>query len=474
MNNPKLLGILGTIAFVLIVGVIWSSMGGSNTQSGSSSSSNQKQEVYDVASGDTNNEVLKKIIAHQKSLEKKNKQLAQANKKLRKKNSKQTQKQLKKTVSSLHQQIHNVRDKIEHEMRSNIDKIKKSQKDQKQHSPSSSNLEYQITGSANNSSQNKGRIIHKVPDLSQSIGPQDQSENASNSPSTYHSQSENSDHEGQSQAPSLPSDDQKQSQSKKPMYTIPDGSTVGNAVLLSPLIAEVPKDGKLNSPAFHFKAMLNYKDTKDMLAANNVPLPSDLAGTILQGYSVGNMTMGCARAYVMKILFVFKDGHYVVYPKDKNNSNSATDVYPKEAIGYISNAYNNPCIRGQYHTDAPKVIASLSSLGAISGAGGAIAKSQTENVSSIEQGTSGSVFTGNLAKYAGGLAIGQGANEALDWYKSRIKNINDIVYVPPTKHHKPRRFIFNVTRTIKIDLNQEGRKLSYGQKSQSHIDHSLR
>lgn len=471
-NNPKLLGILGTIAFVLIVGFIWSSMGSSNNSSSSSSSSNKKQSVYDVASGDTNNEVLKKIIAHQKSLEKKNKQLAKANKKLRNKNSKQTQQQLKQTVASLHKKIHNVRDKIEHEMRSNIKQIKNTHKEQKRQSKSSSNLEYHITGSTNQSSRNKGQAIHHVPDLSQSMGPQDKS-NQSNVGSTYHPKSDNSN-KGQSQAPSLPSDNQDQSKSKIPKYTIPDGSTIGNAVLLSPLIAEVPKDGKLNSPAFHFKAMLNYKDTKDMLAANNVPLPSGLAGTILQGYSVGNMTMGCARAYVMKILFVFKDGHYVVYPKDKNNSNSAKDVYPKNAIGYISNAYNNPCIKGQYHTDAPKVIASLASMGALSGAGGAIAKSQTENVSNIQQGTSGSVFTGNLAKYAGGLAVGQGSSEALDWYKSRIKNINDIVYVPSTKHHKPRRFIFNVTRTIKIDLNQKGRKLSYDQENQSHTDHSLR
>lgn len=469
-NSPKIYIIIGAIGFILIIGVLLAPSEGSKKTDNTSQQDKQKQ-VFDVASGDTNNEVLKRVIANQKSLQKKNKQLAKANKQLRKSNSKSKQKQLKQRISSLHQQIHQMKDHVEQEVHDNIEKIKQAQQNNNQKQNQSSNLEYHIAGRSNGTAkQDQGRVIHHVPDLSQSMGPNQSKQFESGS--TYKSDPESSDE--QSKAPTLPSDNQDQSKEKQPMYTIPDGSTVGNAVLLSPLIAEVPKDGKLNSPAFHFKAMLNYKDTKDMLAANNVPLPSDLAGTILQGYSVGNMTMGCARAYVMKILFVFKDGHYVVYPKDKNNSNSAKDVYPKEAIGYISNAYNNPCIRGQYHTDAPEVIASLSSMGALSGAGGAIAKSQTDNVSNIEQGTSGSVFTGDLAKYAGGLAVGQGANETLDWYKSRIKNINDIVYVPPTKHQKPRHFIFNVTRTIKIDLNHKGRKLSYGEKNQSHIDHSLR
>jgi hypothetical protein len=392
---------------------------------------------FDVASGDTNNEVLKSIVARQKTLQDENKALQLENKKLTEAKSQSEKSELSQTAKSLADQIQSTKSELESELNSALNGMR---------------------GSANQPGFGEGlgsAVITEVPDL-------------------------------QEKEPELSPDLVKKKLTEEknflppkknavtPFYTLPALSTVANAVLLSPLIGEVPVNGQLESPAFPFKAMISPKDVEIMFSANGIPLPSEVSGAVLEGYSVGNMSLGCARAYVMRLLFVFEDGHYVVYPDDGKMLEGATELYPKSAIGYLSDRYNNPCMTGTYITDAPKVIASLSTLGAAGGAGEAVASSQMETFSNISQGTTGSFLNGSLGKYAAGQAVGEASKAALDWYKSRINDIFDAVFIPSTENGLPRELVFNVTKTIPIDLNQHGRKLDeHTTLSVTPVDHSF-
>ncbi len=105
-------------------------------------------------------------------------------------------------------------------------------------------------------------------------------------------------------------------------------------------------------------------------------------------------------------------------------------------------------------------------LGAGEGAGAAIAQAQTETYNSFANATTTTTFNGNLGKYAAGLGVNEGAKEALSWYKARVGSIFDAIFVASTQAGQPRRLIFNVTRTVTIDLNQAGRKLNDAKASQ--------
>lgn len=458
-NNPKLLIVVGGIAVAVIFGFFWSHSGSNSSAQGKGKASNTDQhQAFDVASGDTNNEVLKSIVARQKALQDQNKRLMAENKQLQEDKQKSTSTALEKAKESLTQKINQSKAALESQFSKELEDVKSKVHQGK--SNQSSDLEYPMAGSSSSQDSKKDHIITRVPDLSSGF------DQGTDSQGFEHTNSGNSAFSDT--GPTLPSDtSNSDSNDSKPFYTIPALSTAANAVLLSPLIGEVPVNGQLEAPAFPFKAILSPRDAKNMFTANGVPLPPGISGAILQGYSVGSMSMGCARAYVMRILFVFQDGHYVVFPKDKGGqSNSATQVYPKNSIGYLSDAYNNSCMTGKYLTDAPKVIASLAGFGAASGVGGAIAQAQTQTLSNISQGTSGSIFTGNLGKYAAGVAIGDASKAALDWYKARVNDIFDAVFIPSTQAGKPRKLIFNVTKTIPIDLDQKGRRLSYENSSE--------
>lgn len=448
-QSPKLLIALGVIALILIIGFFHAGSG--SHPSNNSNTPTQSHKTFDIASGDTNNEVLKSIVARQQSEDQTEKKLIDENKKLESENN--TLKE--KGIDDLKQYVETQVNAAKIDLSSKIQAVSESTSQNKK---PNDKLEYAV-----NTDQNTVHVITTISDLSQI------SDNNINTDLNKNTQLKNNINENTSPLPS----DQHNSTLRGNItsyYTIPDGATVGNVILLSPLVGEVPVSGQLLSPAFPFKALISYQDTKEMFAANSIPLPRNISGTILQGYSVGDMSLGCTRNYVMKILFVFKDGHYVVFPKDSDsqNNNSATQVYPANSIGYLSDPYNNPCISGKYITDAPKVIASLAVFGAASGAGAAIAQAQMQTYTSMSQGTSGSIVNGNLAKYAGGGALNDGSKAALAWYQARINNIFDVVFVPSTSKGMPRQLIFNITQTIPIDLNHNKRTLNHENNNAKH------
>lgn len=449
-KSPKLLILLGVSALILFFGIIWNSH---HKKSVSTTNATKEQAAFDVASGDTNNEVLRSIVAQQnqfaKTIRNHNAEIARLAKQIH---------------ATEHDDIAALSHKVA-QIKQNIDDRVQHQLDSHQSTDTQTQAAYQLGEEQQHQSQSQ--MIGTVSDISN-----EKSDTADATDSIKHITSDNI----------LPSDNsnwqQQDGQSKQntpiPFYTVPDGSTIGNVVLMSPLIAEVPVSGQLKMPAFPFKAIISHAQTAEMFSANGIPLPDNLSGTILQGYSVGDMSLSCARAYVTKILFVFNDGHFQVYPKNDKQTQDNQSIYPSHSLGYLSDQYNNPCISGRYITNAPQVITSLTAFGTVAGIGGALAQSQTQTFTSQLTSTTSHVFNGNLGKYAAGMGLGQGAQDALAWYKSRVNDIFDAVFVPSSINNAPTQLVFNITQTIPINLDKNARTLQYDHNTQiSATDHSF-
>lgn len=264
-----------------------------------------------------------------------------------------------------------------------------------------------------------------------------------------------------------------------PYYTLPAGSDLGGTTLLSALIGEVPNDSKFSQPLFPFSAIVS---RGSLMSANGVPLPPDIKGMKVGGYAIGVGSfldnISCTRAYVTSALFVFQDGHFETVGKE--SMKSAADLVDNQAIGYLTNVFGNPCIRGEYYTNAPQVLAVMTGANVVGGIGAGLAQSQTSY--SVSGGGIASAPTGSTAKIMLGNATSEGLKETNIWLKERIKGSFDMVFVPasvPFKvgnqvHFRPNRLTLHLTKTIEINKDTQGRRLGYG-RSQTYInDYSLK
>lgn len=241
-----------------------------------------------------------------------------------------------------------------------------------------------------------------------------------------------------------------------PYYTIPALSNLANTSLMTALIGEVPSGNSFSQPPFPFLALVG---RKELLAANGLYLPADLAGMKVSGYSVGVGSfiqgISCVRSYVTKVLFVFQDGHFVTYGKDE----TGTSVDPNDTLGYLSDPYGNPCMQGQYITNASRVLTLLTGVGIVAGASQGLAQAQTTTMTGFD-GTSTS-FNGSAGKYALGYGLSYSANKATDYILDRLKGTFDVVYIPASHQGIPTPVVVNFSKTIPIDDNLMGRKLNY-------------
>ncbi|MCE3045379.1 TIGR03752 family integrating conjugative element protein [Legionella sp. 16cNR16C] len=267
--------------------------------------------------------------------------------------------------------------------------------------------------------------------------------------------------------------DSAKSESKKsiPFYTIPAGSDLGRTTLLSALIGEVPVEGKLMQPLFPFSAIIN---RGDLMAANGIPLPPDISGMKVNGYAIGVGSfldnISCVRAYVTSALFVFDDGHFVTVGKEQMSGTA--EMVNNESLGYLTTAFGNPCIKGQYFTNAPRVLTALMASDGIKGFGDAL--SQWQMTSTANANGTTSIPTGSMSSYALGGALSQGTTKGADWLEKRIQGSFDMVFVPASIGYRPTQLSFHITQTINLDKETNGRVLDYGHLQQTAHDFSLR
>ncbi|HAT4455358.1 TPA: TIGR03752 family integrating conjugative element protein [Legionella pneumophila] len=256
-----------------------------------------------------------------------------------------------------------------------------------------------------------------------------------------------------------------------PYYTIPAGSDLGRTTLLSALIGEVPVEGKLMQPLFPFSAIIN---RGDLMSANGIPLPTNISGMKVNGYAIGVGSfldnISCVRAYVTSALFVFDDGHFVTVGKEQMTGTA--EMVNNESLGYLTTAFGNPCIKGQYFTNAPRVLTALMASDGIKGFGNALSQWQMTYTANANGATG--TPTGSMGNYALGGALSQGTVKAADWLEKRIQGSFDMVFVPASIGYRPTQLSFHVTQTINLDKETNGRVLDYGHLQQTAHDFSLR
>lgn len=260
-----------------------------------------------------------------------------------------------------------------------------------------------------------------------------------------------------------------------PFYTIPAGSDFSKVTLLSALIGEVPVEGKLMQPLFPFSAIVS---RGDLMTANGMKLPEEITGMKISGYSIGVGSfldnISCVRAYVTSALFVFEDGHFVSIGQEQMKSSA--ELVNNDSIGYLTTQFGNPCIKGQYITNAPRVLTAFMAAGGIQGAGNALSKWQ---ISSQSEGSSTvTTPTGDLAHFAAGGTINEGSLKITDWLEKRIQGSFDMVFVPASirtnSGFMPNQLSLHLSQTIAIDKEHEGRVLDYGYHQQKNFDNTLR
>lgn len=269
--------------------------------------------------------------------------------------------------------------------------------------------------------------------------------------------------------------EKEEEEKKTPFYTIPAGSDFSKVTLLSALIGEVPVEGKLMQPLFPFSAMVS---RGDLMTANGMRLPDEIIGMKVSGYAIGVGSfldnISCVRAYVTSALFVFEDGHFVTVGQEQMKSSA--ELINNDSIGYLTTQYGNPCIKGQYITNAPQVLTSFMATGALQGTGSALSKWQMSY--QAEGGMAIGTPTGQLGHFAAGGALSEDSQKVTDWLEKRIQGSFDMVFVPASlkiqNHFIPNQLSLHFNQTIAIDKEHLGRVLDYGQTTQKHIDNALR
>ena len=252
-----------------------------------------------------------------------------------------------------------------------------------------------------------------------------------------------------------------------PYYTIPENATLTGATAMTALVGRVPIDGRVTDP-MQFKVLLG----PDNLAANGHYLPPNLAGIVVSGIAVGDMTLSCSEGFIQSLTFVFADGAIQTVSKRKGGATTksvgrgGTD----ERLGYLSDAYGNPCVRGEFVTNAPAYLTDLVGLKALSLAGEAAAAAQTTTSTSALTGGSTSTVTGDTGRYVLGKAVSGGVDEVTSWILRRLDNSFDAVVVRAGVE-----IVVHIEEEIPLDKAAEPRLIDYGRPdlatSSPHGDH---
>lgn len=249
-----------------------------------------------------------------------------------------------------------------------------------------------------------------------------------------------------------------------PYYTIPANGTSVHDKLMTALVGRIPIKGIVTDP-YPFKIVIS----DDNLAANGLRIPH-LLQMIVSGYCEGDLNLVSVRGWVTSLTFVFDDG---TISSTTSNENDIGNFTKSNSLGYLSDKYGNPFIRGKLITNAPAYLAGNVAIGAGVGAANAYAQSQTTTGSSL-LGASTSSVTGSQSKFVLGQAASGAANEAQQWWHDRAEQSFDAIYVAPTDENG--RYVeiaVNFAKEIHIDYDPKGRKLNYALNRDAHISHNL-
>ncbi len=231
-----------------------------------------------------------------------------------------------------------------------------------------------------------------------------------------------------------------------PVYTIPDTATLVHNSTLTPLVGRVPFRGHVRDP-FRFKLITGATN----LATNGHRIPG-IVNAVWTGYAVGIREQSCVRAYLDTVTFTFEDGRLHTVNKGKGGSEVAASV--NNNLGYLTDSWGKPCIRGQFFNNAGEYLKDRSLAAFLDGLANAYARSKV-TVGRDAYGLN-SYVSGDTYEYALGRGLGGASSEIADYVKERAEDAFDVVYAPPGIDVQ----IFIETQ-IPIDYQTDGRKLHY-------------
>ncbi|EMQ2087921.1 TIGR03752 family integrating conjugative element protein [Salmonella enterica subsp. enterica] len=234
----------------------------------------------------------------------------------------------------------------------------------------------------------------------------------------------------------------------RPVYTLPENSTLVGSQAMTALLGRVPIDGKVTDP-YPFKVLIG----KENLTANGIELP-DVEGAIVSGTATGDWVLSCVRGEVHSITFVFTDGTVRTVPQSAKSSDGSNGKSNGGSIGWLSDEHGIPCLSGDRKTNAATYLPTLFALSAAGAASDAMSESQT--TTTTEGSSITSTLTGSAGQAALGKALSGGTNELADWVKARYGQMFDAIYVPPGAN-----VAVHITRQIPIDYEEKGRKVKY-------------
>ncbi|NVZ24003.1 TIGR03752 family integrating conjugative element protein [Pseudomonas gingeri] len=201
----------------------------------------------------------------------------------------------------------------------------------------------------------------------------------------------------------------------RPVYTLPENSTLTGSIAMTALIGRVPVDGVVNDP-YPFKVLIG----PDNLTANGIDLP-DVAGAVISGTAAGDWTLSCVRGQIVSLTFVFNDGRIRTLPAPKkltgrqgNGQTASTSTGRIQGgIGWLSDPYGVPCIAGERRSNAQQYLGTKS---LITAAGAGVAK-----LLEADKADASTVLT------PGGATVGAGPSALNSILSGGVKDIGDWV-----------------------------------------------
>lgn len=238
-----------------------------------------------------------------------------------------------------------------------------------------------------------------------------------------------------------------------PIYTIPVNATLIHARGMTALIGRVPLNQTVNAPV-PFKVITS----NQALASNGFEIP-EVERAVWSGYAFGDGTLKCVRGVIQSVTFIFNDGRIKTIG-DSTSISQSRDLSTK-GIGWISNSSGVQCLPGTYVSNAPEVMKKLIAAGTVTGFANGISQQQL-TTQQTNAGVS-SALTGDATEYALGRGLANGFSQWAQYVRERAADMFDAVVVPPGAD-----LTINVTQSINIDYELDGRKLRYSSAGQQY------
>ncbi len=234
-------------------------------------------------------------------------------------------------------------------------------------------------------------------------------------------------------------------------YTVPENATLMGTTAMTGMIGRIPIGGRVVDP-YPFKIIVSSYN----LATNGHHIPG-LNGMIFSGVATGDLMLSCISAKLYSVTYTFDDGTILT-----QRETQGADVGLQEdggtqrrGLGWLSDEWGNPCIKGELITNAPTYLATQFGLSAAEGYARALAENETTSVVT----SSGAIVestTGSATKQAGGEAVADGVSSISEWLSARQQDSFDAIFVPSGT-----KVAVHIETQLEIDYDPNGRKLAY-------------